>query len=158
MGRDSSGVREARRMLRDELGGAYTLREELARAGLIDRDHDTLTTGKQPFNVFARVASGEMTQPGMDKENEALGEFRDKFVICCNRPENDEHWDSEDPFWIGRSSMSRRHRFLTTKDLHWQWFNALVFGLVDEDMGGVDVKTAVAEVESMKAAALTYAS
>merc|ERR1719401_80530 len=98
-----------------------------------------------------------MTQPGMDKENEALGEFKDRFMICCNRPENDEHWDSEDVAWLGKASMSRRHRFLTTKKLHWQWFNALIIGMVPEEMGGVQLAQALEEVQAMRAAALEYA-
>ena len=68
-----------------------------------------------------------------------------KYLVCCNRAENDLHWesrlrpgslhgvgmalhmsglcvlcgpeDSEDSKWIRRASMSRRHRFLTTKDM-----------------------------------------
>jgi len=140
-----------------------------------------LTTGTSPFNIFARVASGVMEQPGMAQENAALGQYGDRFCICRNLPVNDEHWDSEDPQWIGKASMSRRHRFLTTRDLHWRWFNALCFGLVpapkdDEssasDGGGtrqrlqtaqeeaaIDTKclqAAVDEVEAMKAAAVLY--
>merc|ERR1719203_72456 len=100
-----------------------------------------------PFNCFARVAAGVMIQPGMDIEQKALGKFQDNFVICCNRPENDEHWDSEDPEWVGRASMSLHHRFLTTKDPHWQWFNSLVFGLVPQHAGGVSREEALAQCE-----------
>merc|ERR1740129_751117 len=117
-----------------------------------------LTTGVTPFNVFARIAAGVMQQPDMDKEQEHLGDFKDQFCICKNRPENDEHWDSDDAAWVGKASMSRRHRFLATKDLHWQWFNALSFGMVPTgEEGEIDIKAAVEHVELMKAAALTYA-
>ena len=88
-----------------------------------------LTTGTRPFNVFARIGGGVMTQPGMDKEQEYLQEFKgagfggafgfaqeDHFIICSNLPANDEHWDSDDKEWIGKASMSKRHRFLTIKD------------------------------------------
>lgn len=52
--------------------------------------------------------------------------------------------------------MSLRHRFLTTKNMHWQWFNALVFGMLDVDDGGPDIKDVVAEVEAMRDAALKW--
>merc|ERR1719379_3091910 len=58
--------------------------------------------------------------------------------------------------------MSKRHRFLTTRDLHWRWFNALVFGLVDRS-GSSKLRRqsqcaeeATKEVSLMKEAALTY--
>merc|ERR1719463_1001612 len=98
-----------------------------------------------------------MSQPNMEAENRYLGdEFSKRFMICCNRPENDEHWDSEDPEWVGKASMSKRHRFLTTKDLHWQWFNPISFGMVPKDQGGVDVDVAIQRLEEMKRAALHY--
>lgn len=160
--REAGAFREARRILRDELGGAPTLREELTRAGWVDRVGNRLTTGTKPFNIFARVAAGEMKQPGMEEEQILLGDFRDKFVVCSNRPEADEHWDSEDPEWVGKASMSRRHRFITTKDLDWQWFNVLAWGMVDStataDESLAAMRTAVAELEALKAAALAYAA
>lgn len=152
--RDAAGYREARRLLLEELGGIENLREELARVGVIDRESNMLTTGTKPFNFFARVASGEGAQPGMAAEQEALGEYTDRFLIVKNRQENDEHWDSDDPAWVGKASMSRRHRFLTVKDLHWKWFNALVFGLVDP----AEIPSVIARVEAMQQAALQFAA
>eukprot|EP00928_Gymnodinium_smaydae_P095995 TRINITY_DN8377_c0_g1_i3.p1 TRINITY_DN8377_c0_g1~~TRINITY_DN8377_c0_g1_i3.p1 ORF type:complete len:739 (+),score=115.15 TRINITY_DN8377_c0_g1_i3:57-2219(+) len=154
--KDAASFRGARRLVQEELGGVNTLREELRRSGFINQVSDQLTTGTNPFNVFARIAAGVMQQPGMEKEQEYLGSFSEQFLICSNRPENDEHWDSSDKEWIGKASMSKRHRFLTTKDLHWQWFNALVFGLVPEIKGGAGLGKAVAMVELMKAAALEF--
>merc|ERR1719277_968751 len=52
--------------------------------------------------------------------------------------------------------MSARHRFLTTKDLHWQWFNPLAFGMVPESEGGVNPREAALQLDKMKAAALHY--
>lgn len=126
--------------------------------GWLSPDEHTLSTFEKPFNIFARVAAGVMIQPDMEKEQLALGKFADKFVICKNRPENDEHWDSEDPEWVGQASMSLRHRFLTTKNLHWSWFNALTFGRRDPQRGGSTIIEAVAEVQSMKAACMAYAA
>merc|ERR1719210_2897761 len=98
-----------------------------------------------------------MDFPGYEDEQRALGEFKDRFCICRNRPENDEHWDSQDPDWVGKASMSRRHRFLTTRNLHWSWFNALAFGLSPDEYGAkADPRKVIAEVEAMRAAALTY--
>eukprot|EP00439_Symbiodinium_sp_Y106_P082513 s2127_g21.t4 len=155
--KDAASFRAARRMLMEELGGMPTLKEELMRSGFIDPVTGNLTTGTRPFNVFARIAGGVMTQPGMDKEQEYLGEFQDHFIVASNLPANDEHWDSEDKEWVGKASMSKRHRFLTVRDLHWQWFNVLGFGLLPESKGGAGLGRAIALIEVMKAAALRYA-
>lgn len=106
-----------------------------------------LTVNSKPFNVFAHIASGKLRQPVLEAEQAALGTFARKFLICANRPDNDLHWDSTDPKWIPKASMAKRHRFLTTKDLHWQWFNLLIAGMVPCSAGGVDVAQAIAEVE-----------
>lgn len=159
--RDAATLREARRVLREELGGVMTLREELARTGFIDRASNRLTTGVKPFNIFARVAAGEMTQTGTEEENAALGKYKDRFVVCRNLPANDDAWDSPDPEWLGKASMSRRHRFLTTRDLHWRWFNVLVFGAVEADAEAGSQKAlqeAVEELEALRAAALAVAA
>lgn len=156
--KEASSYRAVRRMMLEEFGGIQTLKEELCRFGFIDNATSLLTTGTNPFNVFARVVAGLVNQPGMEEEQQYLGNFQDEFMICSNRPENDDHWDSEDPEWVGKASMSRRHRFLTVKDLHWQWFNALAFGLVPESDNGVSLKDAIEKVERMKAAALQYTS
>mmetsp|Transcript_111803 Transcript_111803/g.315805 ORF Transcript_111803/g.315805 Transcript_111803/m.315805 type:complete len:722 (-) Transcript_111803:60-2225(-) len=156
--KDAAGYREARRLLMEEYGGISSLYEELFRYGFVDDKTKKLTTGAAPFNIFARIAAGVTTQPGMEKEQEYLGPFADTFMVCCNRPENDEHWDSEDPAWIGKASMSRKHRFLIIKDLHWQWFNPLSFGLVASGDGGASISEAIAMVNAMKEAALHYAT
>jgi len=147
---------EARRVLRDDLGGALTLREELARANWVNPATNMLTTDTKPFNIFARLASGVMTQPSFEEDNSALGKFSERFVVCRNLPASDERWDSDDPEWVGKASMSLRHRFLTTKNLHWQWFNALCVGMLHPDEGGATVEEAIAELEAMRTAALEF--
>merc|ERR1712226_431274 len=95
----------------------------------------------------------------MVMEQQFLGHFRDRFMICCNLADNDLHWDADDPQWLGKASMSRRHRFLIVKDLHWQWFNPLAFGLVPEgDEYGMPLDGFIATLEQMKVTALQYAS
>lgn len=141
-----SAFQEARAVVRQH--GAHALRQHLLAAGLVG-DDGLLTTGVKPFNVFARVASGVMTQPGMEEEQDALGKYKQWYVVACNRPENDENWESSDPEWVGKASMSKRHRFLTTKDLRWRWFNALAFGLED-------LEEAVQEVRNMRDACVEY--
>lgn len=157
--RDSAGFREARRILKEDLGGLDSLSEELRRVGLVEGDTNQLTTGPKPFNLFARIASGAMEQPDMAAEQVALAQYQGRFCVCRNRPENDEHWESKEPEWLGKASMSRRHRFLTTRDLHWKWFNVLIFGMAHS---GQDAEEALCEaitvLEDLKAAALTYAA
>lgn len=155
--RDASSFREMRRILRYDFGGYDAVLEELRRTGFVD-DDDKLTTGTKPFNLFARVASGQMEQPGMAREQLALVQYQDRFVVCCNRPENDSHWDSVAPEWVGKASMGCRHRFLTTKDLKWKWFNALVFGMHEssENDEEQELQVAIDFLQDLKQAALTY--
>merc|ERR1712054_277858 len=55
--------------------------------------------------------------------------------------------------------MSKHHRFLIRRDLHWQWFNALVFGALEaaSDSEAASLEKAVKETEVMIEAARTYA-
>ena len=88
----------------------------------------------------------------MEEENAMLEEDdRSRFVVCCNRPEADAQWESSEEEWVGKASMAKRHRFLTTTDLRWEWFNVLTFGL---DGGLAD---AVELIERLRAAALGFA-
>jgi len=156
--RDASRFREVRRVLLQELGGIASLHEELRRFNFIEHDTHHLSTGTAPMNLFARIVAGKIKQPLVESEQEWLGAWKERYQICCNMPDNDANWDSDDPDWVGRASMSMRHRFITTKNLHWQWFNALSFGLVPPEDGGVSLEDAIAELQDMKAAALFYAS
>ena len=81
----------------------------------MDKDTYQLTTGKNPFNVFALAGAGLMGQDpqGVQDDNAALeraGEdYAKRFKVARNRPENDEHWN-EGGTWVGKASMSARHR------------------------------------------------
>ena len=85
--------------------GVQNLEEELAAGGLVK--DGKLTTGTKPFNLFARLGAGEMSQPEMAASNALLGKAGSRFVVCCNRAENDEHWQSSAPEWVGKASMSQ---------------------------------------------------
>ena len=82
----------------------------------MDKDTYQLTTGKNPFNVFALAGAG--LHPPSDKtlnadDNAALeraGEdYAKRFTVRRNRPENDENWEKGGT-WVGKASMSARHR------------------------------------------------
>lgn len=132
--------------------GVDLLRKELVNTGFVDEVSGRLTTGMQPFNIFARIASGVMHQATMAEEQPKLGEFSEQFMLACNRSENDDNWASTDPSWIGKASMSKRHRFLIQKDLAWEWFNVLTFGLVSGLDAGIKM------LKDLKTAALLWAS
>ncbi|CAK9021694.1 BTB_2 domain-containing protein [Durusdinium trenchii] len=155
--RDAAAFREVRRILREDYGGPRALLAELRTQGFVENSR--LATGEgAPFNLFARLADGQMQQPGMEEEQAALKDYGQIFCICKNRPENDEKWQSEDAEWLGKASMAARHRFLTTKDLRWNFFNALTMGMTDDDdvVGGLS--ESIQLLGQLKAAAMTYAS
>ena len=99
---------------------------------------------------------------GMAAEQAALQDFSSSVCVCRNKPENDAHWDSEAAEWVGKASMSARHRFLTTKDLRWTFFNALTLGMSDKDGDPGDrpdpasLMESIELLETLKAAALAY--
>jgi len=130
--------------------GVERLREDLVMAGIVDGDSDQLTLRTQPFNIFARIAAGVQTQPAMVDEQAKLGKYQDRYMVVSNKPECDEKWDSADLAWVGKASMSKRHRLLIVKDLHWEWFNVLTFGVVS------GLQEGIARLEEIKNAALTY--
>jgi len=117
--------------------GVEKLLDELTGQNIVDAQTKMLSTGMTPFNIFARLAAGVFSQPNMAEEQPKLGRFRDKFMVVCNRPECDEQWESSDPMWCGKASMSKNHRMLILKDLHWEWFNALTFGYVSGLKAGI---------------------
>eukprot|EP00439_Symbiodinium_sp_Y106_P075919 s8_g15.t1 len=109
--------------------------------------------------VFANKAAASYTGSTADKQTFLL-HWQAKYIIANNLPANDAHWDSDDPAWIGKASMSKRHRFLIRRNLHWRWFNALVFGMMDEQERVFPMSTcaqdALTEIRLMKEAALTW--
>jgi hypothetical protein len=91
----------------------------------------------------------------MEAETAKLGpEASKRFMIACNLPENDEHWASAEPEWVGKASMSERHRFMLVRDLSWDLFNVVTLGLQSSSR----LREAVEMLEAMEAAAKVYAS
>ena len=111
-----------------------SLYDQLSEAGFVvgSMADGHLTTGFKPFNVFARVGMGLMKQKedatngwlGTEVENDKLGEYKHRFVVACNRAENDVNWEDGTPEWVGKASMSKRHRFLLVKSVDWWTYNA----------------------------------
>lgn len=141
--KDETGYKASRAHLRLN-GGEAALLSYLEGQDFVA--NGKLTTGTKPYNVFARVASGVMTQPDMDEENAALGDAGKRFMLASNLPEADEKWESTETQWLGRASMSKRHRFLTTRDLSWRWFNVLTFGGTDNVIA---LRDAIETLEAM---------
>lgn len=87
--------------------------------------NDMLTTDMNPFNVFARI--GACVMPN-HVDQSVLKEYKDYFVVCHNRPENDEKWNDKTfsaGSMAGPDDNGPGHVFLTTKNLHWSYFNVL---------------------------------
>jgi len=139
---------EIRKEVRSK-GGLGALRTELEKEGYV---HDRKLTPAK--NIFAKVMMGQVTQEGMDKETANLGAASKLFMIASNRPEFDKQWASKDPALVGKVSMGERHRFMLLRDLSWDTFNVLAFGLD----GGRSLDMAIEMLELMETAARTYAS
>ena len=140
---------EARQRIRDY--GYDSLRKEHVLAGIADEQHN-LTTGFKPFNIFARLAGGVMAQKGMEEANGYLGDDGEHFMVACNLPKNDEMWEDGTKEWLGKASMAKNHRFMLIRSLEWRWFNALVYGMSDDE----DLDEAIELLEHMKRAALAF--
>lgn len=142
------------KQIRDHLRtfGVEKVHDELVRTGFVDSATGDLTTGFQPFNFFARIASNDQQQRVATHDQYLLGQLSTYFAIVRNKPECDDNWNSSDPTWLGKASMSMRHRFLIPRHLHWEWFNVLTFGLISGPGKGVEM------LENMKQAALRWAS
>eukprot|EP00434_Breviolum_minutum_P037612 symbB.v1.2.033357.t1/scaffold4121.1/size44329/8 len=123
--------------------------DDLLGAGFIDED-GFLTTGMQPFIFLVHIITGELVQRKCEAEQEYLGTYRDSFVVAHNKPESEEMWHSSDPSWIGKASMSQRHRFLVFKNLRWEYFNLISLGL---ECGSKD---ALEALKAMKDAAIHW--
>lgn len=73
-------------------------------------------------------------------------------IFVPNLKVNDDHWDSDDPAWIGKASMSKFHKFMLPKTLDWYTFNILTLGIVP----GTEIE-AVNLLNYMETQSLKYA-
>lgn len=88
-------------------------------------DNDNLTTGEKPFNIFARIAAGKTNQ---NVDQSLLGNHSSNFIVCHNKPENDENWNNPDfpaASMAGPDENGPGHVFITTKNLSYHRFNIL---------------------------------
>lgn len=140
---NAAHFRELRGLLR--IYGVDRLQAQLMEQGYVDNS-GMLTTGTKPFNVFVRIVCGALAQENMVNDQKLLGKLQAEFQVCCNRPECDEHWESTDPAWLGKASMSRNHRFMCVRSLSWMWFNVLVFGMFDNLTESIKMLQALKDV------------
>lgn len=88
-----------------------------------------LTTGENPFNVFARYANYEMKNP---VDQIILKGYMKNWMVCHNRPENDMKWNDVNNKAVsmcGPDEKGPGHVFITTKDIDWKNFNILTIVL-----------------------------
>ena len=102
-------LKELRKLLREYKVDKF--RKELEIDGFVK--DGKLTTDSNPFNVFARIGAGKIIQSDMKSSNKLIGKAKDRFVVCSNKPECDENWQSNASEWKGYASMSKRHRLMT---------------------------------------------
>jgi len=134
--------------------GSKRFHEGLKASGILNDDGTTIGTESQrtgSLNIFASIASEAICQDTMIEANKSLGDAGTEFVIACNRPLYDEHWEDADEDWLGKASMSKLHKFVLVRDMHWTWFNLLAVGLCsDEGAKAVDKDRLEAQIETMK--------
>ena len=93
-----------------------------------------LTTENQTQNVFARFARGTLQLPpdALEANLKLPADLQEEYMICFNRKEANEKWNSNEEGVVGKASMSKRHVFVTIKNLSWTRFNVLVYGMFND--------------------------
>ena len=146
---DATSFARARAHVR-AVGGVAAFCEHLREAGIVDAHGMVIPL---PKNIFAYIGSTTL-QSGMEGENEALGAAAERFFVACNLRERDSHFSSDAAEWLGRAAMGARHRLLSTRDLSWQWFNVLSFGLAGD---AKSLRAAIEVLEAMRETARSFA-
>lgn len=88
-----------------------------------------LTTGNNPFNVFAFYANNEMKNP---VDQTIIEDYMNDWMVCHNKPENDLYWkdvNNKNVSMSGPDVNGPGHVFITTKDLAWKNFNIITIVL-----------------------------
>ena len=129
--------------MRNELrrSGLEAFKEDMIRRGIFCDDRITCD-----HNPFAQIISGRMVNPCHDRLES------DQYVILQNKPESDLHWAETSPEWVGKASMSQRHKLLSPIADHWTQFNVLTLGM-DPMLGP---STALVMLDQMENLAMTY--
>jgi hypothetical protein len=146
----AEGYAAARARLREQ--GVDTLRKMLEELGVV---HAASRRLNPLHNIFSRLTSRELVLDNAAGANEQLG--FGQIVAAFNRPDADLHWESDTLEWVGRASMSRRHRFLLLDDPRWVSFNALTFGMDEAQPDGGLAET-LEVLERMRTSALALAA
>lgn len=105
-----------------------------------------ITSELHPFNPFSRIITGKTENPCKDIIDNK------NFMILKNRDESDDNWQSNDPQWLGKASMSKNHKFLCLKSLEWSTFNILTFGMNPD----VNLSSCIDILDEMELTALNY--
>lgn len=98
---------------------------------------DILTTGKEPFNVFAHAVINDKSDQWL------IREYADNWKLCHNKPENDLNWNNPDNKFAsmcGPDEEGPGHVFITTCKLDWRYFNILTIVLMGEVNFLLDLK------------------
>ena len=102
------------------------IKQKFRREKIIDANDILTSGGEGPYNAFASMVSRD-TPNRVDQS--LLGEYTDNFMLCHNnKPIRDEKWN--DPNFSGASMAGPDingpgHVFITTKNLHVDYFNIL---------------------------------
>ena len=138
------GYKKAREYIRDNLtsfkifsevvqsGNTYNLFEPAA-----DRTEATHPADKVNQDMFSFFKTMQSKDKGHKLDQTIIKnvEKRDKYVILRNRREAGGFPGGQTPSEEG-DSMSFNHQFIATRDKKWSLFNAITFGLVDENADG----------------------
>ena len=125
--------------------GINKFHKEMTKAGIFE-DNKIATKG----NPFAEMLSGQRENPYNDQNHGVLN--NGKYVFFQNRPENDKNWQNPTEEWLGRASMSQRHKMLSPVYNHWSNFNVLTLGLSTE----FGLNAVIDELNDMEQLALDY--
>jgi hypothetical protein len=123
--------------------GVDQFQKEMMIAGVFNNDK---ISNEPSNNPFAKILSGKMENPCKDKLNNT------KYVLFQNKTENDEHWENSNDEWLGKASMSKKHKMLCPVYDHWSNFNVLTLGMSEE----FGLKKAIEELNDMEMISIDY--
>lgn len=137
----SEDYSKIRQLLKDY--GVEKFKNDMVNKGIFS--DDIITSENNPF---AKFVTGKMENPCHDKLD------NDSYIIVQNLEQANREWMSADVKWLGKASMSKRHKFLVPTNLRWSTFNILTFGM-DSDFDNMKCIELLNEMENV---ALKYTS